>query len=254
MTNETTSKPSRLGLAQLGVQWRATMPTPTLRRPLLALALAIPALQAQTPKPPAKAPAPVTRASLAGFYDGHQMEVGAELLLKPDGHFKYELAYGALDESAEGTWDIKDNAVLLTTVPVVKPPRFVVVTDTPEPNGGLYIRLTKPVMEGARQRVFLLYGLNEQPDMTEVADDGHVPFPGGRRPTAIVPEIPVYPVMSEAIPLTGAGGHRLTLRFEPNDIGRADFHPMRLPIEDGALVMTRPDLELKLHFKRQGDH
>ena len=252
MTNETTSRTSRSGLAQLRVQWTATMPTPTLRRPLLALALVIPALHAQTPKPPAKAPTPVTRASLAGNYDGHQMEVGAELILRPDGHFQYELAYGALDESAEGTWDIKDNAVLLTTVPAVKPPRFVVVTDTPEPNGGLYIRLTKPIMQGSRQRVFLIYGPNEQPDMTEVADDGHVPFPGGRRPTAIVPEIPVYPVMSEAIPLTGTGGHRITLRFEPNDIGRADFHPMRLPIEEGALIMTRPDLELKLTFKRQG--
>jgi hypothetical protein len=232
----------------------ATMQTPTFRRPLLALALIIPGLQAQTPSqtpnPPAKAP--ITRASLAGNYDGHQMEVGAELLLKPDGHFQYELAYGALDESAEGTWDIKGNAVLLTTVPAVKLPRFVVVTDTPEPNGGLYIRLTKPVMQGARQRVFLIYAPTEQPDMVEVADDGHVPFPGGRRPTAIVPEIPVYPVMSEAIPLTGTGGHRLTLRFDPNDIGKADFRALPLPIEDGALVMTRPELELKLTFKRQG--
>jgi hypothetical protein len=237
---------------QLRVQWTATMPTPTFRRPLLALALIIPALPAQTPsqapKPPAKAS--VTRASIAGLYDGHQMEVGAELLLKPDGHFKYELAYGALDESAEGTWEIKSNVVLLTTVPAVKPPEFVVVSDTPDPSGGLYIKLVKPVEQGARQRIYLIYAPTEQPDFVEVADDGRVPFPGGRRPTAIVPEIPVYPTISKAIPLTGTGGHRMTLRFEPNDIGRADFRALPLPIEDGELVMTRPDLQLKLTFKR----
>lgn len=221
------------------------MPIPTFRRPLLALALVIPALQAQTAK------APITRASLAGTYEGNQMEVAAELLLKPDGHFQYELAYGALDESAEGTWDVKDNAVLLTTVPAVKPPRFVVVSDTPAPNSALYVKLVKPLMEGARQRIYLIYGPNISPEMTEVADDGSVPFPDKRRPIGIVPEIPVYPTITEAIPLTGTGGHRITLRFEPNDIGRADFRALRLPIEDGALVMTRPDLELKLHFKRQ---
>ena len=224
------------------------MPTLTFRQPLLALALVIPTLQAQTSNPPAKAP--VTRASLAGLYDGHQLEVGAELLLKPNGHFKYELAYGALDEAAEGTWEIKSNVVLLTTVPAVKPPEFVVVSDTPDPSGGLYIKLVKPVMQGARQRIYLIYAPTEQPDMVEVADDGRVPFPGNRRPTAIVPEIPIYPTVSKAIPLTGTGGHRLTLRFDPNDIGKADFHALPLPVEDGALVMTRPDLDLKLHFKR----
>jgi hypothetical protein len=195
----------------------------------------------------AKAP---TRASLAGMYDGHQMEVAAQLLLKPDGHFEYGLAYGALDESANGTWEIKNNAVLLTTVPAVKPPRFVVVSDTPAPSG-LYVKLVKPLMEGARQRIYLIYGPNISPEMTEVADDGSVPFPDKRRPIGIVPEIPVYPTITEAIPLTGTGGHRITLRFEPNDIGKADFRALPLPIEDGTLVMTRPDLQLKLHFQRQ---
>ena len=87
--------------------------------------------------------------------------------------------------------------------------------------------------------------------MVEIAEDGRVPFPGNRRPSAIVPEIPVYPVMSKAIPLTGTGGHRMVMRFEPNDIGKADFRAQRLSIESGVLVMPRRDLELMLHFKRQ---
>jgi hypothetical protein len=213
---------------------------------------------AQTTKPtqttPTQPPA-VSRESLAGEYDGNQMEVAARLLLQPNGHFKYELAYGALDESAEGTWELKNGAVFLITVPAVVPPRFVVVSDQNDPSGGLWIKLSSgPIMQGARQRIYLVYGPNEEPGMAEVDDDGHVPLPGNRRPTAIIPEIPVYPIMVKPIPLTGTVGHRFTLRFEPNDIGKADFHPQVLTIANGVLVMTRRDLELKLNFKRETSH
>jgi hypothetical protein len=200
----------------------------------------------------ATSPASATLASLAGAYNGNQMEVAARLLLKPDGHFLYELAYGALDEEAQGTWEIHADAVYLTTVPAVVPPRFVVVSDKPEPRGGLWIKIGNgPLMEGAPQRIYLLYGPKDEPDMAEVAADGHVPLTGNRMPTAIIPEIPVYPVMSKPIPITGTGGHSFVLRFERNDIGKADFHLLRLGIEDGALVMPRRDLRLMLHFKRE---
>ena len=43
------------------------------------------------------------------------MEVGSELLLKPDGTFEYMLAYGAADYWAKGTWQHQGNAVILHT-------------------------------------------------------------------------------------------------------------------------------------------
>jgi hypothetical protein len=226
---------------------------------VLSLALPLSAVAQSTPQPtqPAAtattkpATSSVIRQSLAGEYDGNQMEVAARLLLKPDGHFNYELAYGALGEEAEGTWELKNGAVFLTTVPAVKPPQFVVESDTPDPSGGLWIKLSSgPVMQGARQRIYLVFAPNEEPDMVEIEDDGRVPLPANRRPTAIIPEIPVYPIRNKPIPLS-AGGHRITMRFEPNDIGKADFHPQRLSIENGVLVMPRRDLELMLHFERQ---
>jgi len=208
----------------------------------------------QTVKP-AEAPPPaptITLESLAGQYDGGQMEVAAELLLKPDGHFSYQLAYGALDETAEGIWEIHYNAVYLTTRPAIKPPQFVVESDKPDARGGLWIKLSNgPVEQGARQRIYLVYGPDDPQDMVEIANDGRVPFPGNRRPTAIIPEIPVYPILNKPIPLTGTGGHSMVLRFEPNDIGKADFRAQRLSIEDGTLVMPRRDLQLMLHFKRK---
>jgi len=193
--------------------------------------------------------------SLAGVYDGSQMEVAAGLLLKADGHFSYKLSYGGLDEVAKGTWDFKDGAVFLTTVPAVVPPCFVVESDKPDPRGGLWIKLSSgPVMEGFTQRVYLIYGPSEPAEMVEVAADGHVPLPGNRWPTAILPKIPVYPVQSKPIPLTGTGGHSMILRFEPNDIGKANFRAQRLDVEGGVLVMPRRDLRLILRFKRQDGH
>lgn len=55
---------------------------------------------------------------LAGDYLTHQMEVGAELLLKDDGTFLYSLDYGAVSEAAQGRWSVKDGAVRLQSNPL----------------------------------------------------------------------------------------------------------------------------------------
>src|ERR1700734_1475413 len=47
-----------------------------------------------------------------------------------------------------------------------------------EPDNGLWITISNgPVMQGARQRVYFIYGTNPQPEeMVEIGDDGRVPF------------------------------------------------------------------------------
>lgn len=52
-------------------------------------------------------------AKLAGRYDGGQIEIAAGLELTKDGHFRYALSYGALDEAAAGTWSASQDAVTL---------------------------------------------------------------------------------------------------------------------------------------------
>jgi len=54
-------------------------------------------------------PAPVT-----GFYRSNQMEIGAALELEADGHFQYQLDYGAVSEGAEGNWSSDGTSVYLT--------------------------------------------------------------------------------------------------------------------------------------------
>jgi len=65
---------------------------------------------------------------LAGFYRSNQMEIGAALQLDPDGHFQYQLDYGAVSEAAEGDWSSDGKAVYLTAKTMTgayKVPNFV---------------------------------------------------------------------------------------------------------------------------------
>jgi hypothetical protein len=47
------------------------------------------------------------------YYLNGVMEVGSELLLKPDGSFEFMLAYGALDQYGKGCWRVEGNHVLV---------------------------------------------------------------------------------------------------------------------------------------------
>ena len=50
----------------------------------------------------------------AGFYRSNQTEIGAALELDADGKFQYQLDYGAVSESAEGSWSSDGANVYLT--------------------------------------------------------------------------------------------------------------------------------------------
>ena len=47
------------------------------------------------------------------YYLNGGMEVGSELLLKPDGSFEFMLAYGALDQYGKGCWRVEGNRMLV---------------------------------------------------------------------------------------------------------------------------------------------
>jgi hypothetical protein len=55
------------------------------------------------------------QSQLAGSYylTGHS-EVGSELVLDKSGRFRWELAYGAIDQFAQGTWQARGGKVVLT--------------------------------------------------------------------------------------------------------------------------------------------
>jgi hypothetical protein len=58
--------------------------------------------------------AAVDAPQVSGFYRSNQMEMGAALELEDDGHFQYQLDYGAVSEGAEGSWTSDGSNVYLT--------------------------------------------------------------------------------------------------------------------------------------------
>jgi hypothetical protein len=80
----------------------------------------------------------------AGLYQAQQIEVGAALEFKKDGHFRYQLDYGAASDEAEGDWTFDGKIVCLTTRPMPKLPSFELVRDDPAPKGELAMTLEPP--------------------------------------------------------------------------------------------------------------
>ena len=81
-------------------------------RLLFPIALALPlGAQADTQSP-----------DLPGHYYLNAMEMGSELLLKPDKSFEVIIAYGGAEGHAKGTWDVVGKTLTLKNAAVVPPP------------------------------------------------------------------------------------------------------------------------------------
>jgi hypothetical protein len=196
-------------------------------------------------------PAAAQSSSLAGIYDGHQMEMGAGLELKPDGHFKYGLSYGALDEEAAGTWTVSGDRVLLTSAPV-NAPRFVMVSRGRGPDGVLQVTLDVP--QGISRQYFdaLITDASGQTQRKQLTDDGlALPFARTNAPTSLRLIFPVFQVAGEVVPLDPASGYALRFRFEPNDIGKVGFRAEPLQIVNGELLLNRHGRTIRFKRTRQ---
>ena len=73
--------------------------------------------------------------------------------------------------------------------------------------------------------------------------DGRVPL-DGKMATSIRPIVPVYGLPGPPIPLTGASGHKILLRFQANDLGKARFEGELLTLEGDTLVLYRYDAKI----------
>jgi len=183
---------------------------------------------------------------LAGLYEIHQMEMAGGLELQPNGHFRYALEYGAASEEGDGDWVREGDKVLLTSNPKPRPPTFVLVNDQPAPAGQLSVTLEPPGFGwiGRLDLVATIAG-QEQPVGLEATSDGEVDTHGATI-TSIRPVVPIYDVLGDPIAIK-PGGHRIVLRFIPNDIGKAAFDKEPLAIEDGKLLMRRYDAIITFH-------
>ena len=194
---------------------------------------------------PARAQTPP---EIAGGYFTSQPEVASELMLKPDGRFQWYLSYGALDENATGRWTRQGDTVLLTTEPAVKPPVFSLDAAVPDPEKALKIRVAGPDGKPIGRVDIALIGAGGDAQTASTDENGTAVFakPGTGR-LSVKLGIRVFGVASDAFPVDLTKGNLMLFRFEPNDLGRADFKAAPVRIEEGALVLERWGIALKYH-------
>ena len=189
--------------------------------------------------------APAPPQAVAGLYQAHQMEVGAALELKSDGHFRYQLDYGAVSEQAEGDWAFDGKTVRLTSNPMPREPSFELVRDDPAPAGELAMTLEPPGFgEGYRLDAVAVDATSGEKGLVSAGNDGRVDS-GGHRLASVDPLVPVYGMAGGHFTLSGDRGHRLLLRFHANDLGRAAFRSEPLAVASGALVLQRYATEIR---------
>ena len=186
------------------------------------------------------------QSAVAGLYQSQQMEVGAALELQKNGHFRYQLDYGAVSESAEGDWTFDGKTVRLTTRPKPTPPSFDVVRDDAAPDGEVTITVEPPGFgaEGYRIDAIGTDAASGEKGLVTTDGQGRVEA-GGHTLSAIEPLVPVYGTPTNEIPLAVGRGHHLLLRFHANDLGHAAFEGELLELTPRGLVLNRYETQIR---------
>lgn len=182
---------------------------------------------------------------LAGLYQAQQIEVGAALELKKDGHFRYQLDYGAVSEEAEGDWTFDGKTVRLTSRPMPKLPSFELVRDDHAPKGELAMTLEPPGFgEDFRIDAVAIDAATGEKGLVTTDEKGLVDS-GERTLASVDPLVPVYGTIAGHFKLSPDRGHHLVFRFHANDLGHAAFDKEPLEMTSRGLVFTRYDTEIR---------
>jgi hypothetical protein len=188
--------------------------------------------------------------AVAGLYQSQQMEVGAALDLKADGHFRYQLDYGAVSEHAEGDWSFDGKTVRLTTRPAPKTPSFELIRDEAAPVGELAVSLEPPGFgESYTLDAIGTDAASGEKGLVTTDEQGHV-LAGAHKLSAIDPLVPVYGTVGGHFALSSDRGHHLLFRFHANDLGTAAFDGEPLVLTASGLVLNRYDSEIRFIRER----
>ena len=185
-------------------------------------------------------------APVAGIYQAQRMEVGAALELQKNGHFRYQLDYGAVSEHAEGDWTFDGRTVHLTTRPAPRQPSFELVRDDPAPAGELAMSVEPPGFgaEGYRLEAVATDAETGEQRLVRTDEQGRVQA-GTHKLSSLEPLVPVYGNVGGHFALAAGRGHRLLLRFHANDLGTAAFAQEPLELTPRGLLLKRYDEEIR---------
>jgi hypothetical protein len=174
------------------------------------------------------------------------MEVGSCIKLSAGGKFEYFLAYGAYDESSQGTWRLEGGRVVVDSLPYDKRPTFT-FKRMQRGEGDRF----DVVVENKAGRSLQLIDVSVTCDGRTAragstgASGFKVPCTGA--PTQVLLGISMYGLAPQTIDVAGRAGADKTyvFEFDPGDLGRKKFTAHRLTLEGRDLVMTYTDTTIR---------
>ncbi|KAB2939657.1 MAG: hypothetical protein K8F92_00210 [Hyphomicrobium sp.] len=173
-------------------------------------------------------------------------EVGSCMRLSPDGTFEYFLAYGAYDESAEGTWQMGKGEVIVTTPAYDKRPAFsfkrmqpsgtdafdvIVESQSGQPIAGVDVSVT----------------CDGQTKSAGVTQAGGFAVDCAGAPMAIALGLGMFGIALQTLDVSAHAGtdKAYVFAFEPGDLGKKAFAAQRLRVDGDALEMTYADTPIR---------
>jgi hypothetical protein len=188
-------------------------------------------------------------ADMSGHYAAHNvMEVGTELLLRPNGTFEFAFAYGATDYYAKGTWRTEGDSVYLTTEGKEELP-FRLIRSEATKTPGTRVWVKGPGGEAVPD-IDVMIETPAGKAVVRTSETGAAEFTDKIGARSALIRVEVYQL--EAGPFALNPAHN-DFYFEINGdaIARVPFKDERLKIDGTALVMTRFGADHPLRYEKQ---
>jgi hypothetical protein len=177
-------------------------------------------------------------AQVEGRYVAQRMETASGIELLPDARFEFFFSYGAMDLGATGRWRREGDDIVLDTDPPVRPPRVELVETGHEAGEGFVVRVTDPSGQVPPYLDAEARFASGPPAYAQLDGEAYrfEPQPG-RRIVSVRVGSGAFQFWSEpfAVP---EGANMMRFRFDPADLGRADFRGQRAHIEGDTLTLA----------------
>jgi len=176
------------------------------------------------------------------------MEVGSELLLRPDGTFEYMLAYGAADYQASGTWKVDGDAVVLTTSGEEKQ-AFRMIRSAAVKGDGIRVIVKGP---GGAPADHIDVGIKTEEGYLNATTDDHgvAAFTTKSAASSMAFRIPVYDYTAGPFPLNPQH-NEFQFEIDGTAITRVPFKGERLKINGRTLEMRFWDRDKVMNYEKE---
>jgi hypothetical protein len=176
------------------------------------------------------------------------MEVGSELLLKPDGSFEYMLAYGAADYWAKGRWRYEKNNVVLNSDGQKEAPFRFLRSEAGKP-GRIRVWVIDKNGHGVEHIEVALQSGNQHFE-AGTNSEGEAAFPDTSAASTVSFEVRVYSI--EAGPFKIEPSHKdFYFEINGNAITQVLFKEEALAVDGDTLVMKYWSEQSPIRYRKQ---